>query len=47
MNNVLKENIEEIFADINAYIFEEKSVDTNHCYIDGTKIEANEYVAPK
>ena len=41
MNNVLKENIEEIFADINAYIFEEKSVDTNHCYIDGTKIEAN------
>lgn len=27
--------------DINAYIFEEKSVDINHCYIDGTKIEAN------
>lgn len=24
MNNVLKENIEEIFADINAYIFEKK-----------------------
>lgn len=41
MNHTLIDNIEQIFADINAYIFYEKRVDTNHLYIDGTKIEAN------
>lgn len=41
MNNVLSDSIENIFADINAYIFEEEKVDTDHIYIDGTKIEAN------
>lgn len=33
--------VEQIFIDINAYIFEAYSVDLNHTYIDGTKIEAN------
>ena len=41
MNNVLNGKIEEIFADINAYIFEQENVDMDHVYIDGTKIEAN------
>ena len=41
MNNVLNGKIEEIFADINAYIFEQEKVDLNHVYIDGTKIVAN------
>lgn len=41
MNNVLSDSIENIFVDINAYIFEEEKVDTDHIYIDGTKIEAN------
>lgn len=41
MNNVLSDSIENIFADINAYIFEKEKVDTDHIYIDGTKIEAN------
>ncbi len=37
----LQYTIEEIFADINAYIFEEECVDLEHAYIDGTKMEAN------
>ena len=41
MNKSLCEKIEEIFADINAYIFEKEHVDLNHTYIDGTKISAN------
>ena len=41
INNCLKKNIEEILADINAYIFEKENVDLSHIYIDGTKIEAN------
>lgn len=41
INNCLKKNINEIFADINAYIFEQENVDLDHIYIDGTKIEAN------
>lgn len=41
INNCLKKNIDEIFADINAYIFEKENVDLGHIYIDGTKIEAN------
>jgi transposase len=41
MNNYLKGNIQEIFVEINNYIFEKANVDTNHLYIDGTKIEAN------
>lgn len=41
MNNVLNNNIEKIFAEINAYIFEKENVDLSHLYIDGTKIIAN------
>jgi len=33
--------LEEIFNDINSYIFEVEAVDLKHAYIDGTKIEAN------
>lgn len=39
--NELTTTIEQIFNDINAYIFAQDNVDTNHTYIDGTKIEAN------
>ena len=41
MKNRLCNTIEEIFAEINAYIFAEENVDLNHVYIDGTKIRAN------
>ena len=34
-------NIEEIFEEINEYIFEKEAVDLRHIYIDGTKITAN------
>ena len=41
IRNELTTTIEQIFNDINAYIFVQDNVDTNHTYIDGTKIEAN------
>ena len=41
INHQLKKTIEEIFLEINRYIFEKESVDLNHIYIDGTKITAN------
>lgn len=41
IRNELTTSIEDIFNDINAYIFEQDKVDLNHTYIDGTKIEAN------
>lgn len=41
MRQYLKCSIEEIFVEINAYIFEQESVDLDHVYIDGTKIRAN------
>ena len=34
-------SVEQIFADVNAYIFRHDHVDLEHAYIDGTKIEAN------
>ena len=37
----LSSSLEDIFNDINSYIFEQFHVDLNHAYIDGTKIEAN------
>ena len=37
----LKDSLEEIFNDINRYMFSQMGVDLNHAYIDGTKIEAN------
>ena len=40
-NNYLKDNIENIFNEINRVIFQKDKVDLNHIYIDGTKMEAN------
>ena len=37
----LSGSIDQIFNDINSYIFAHEKVDTDHVYIDGTKIEAN------
>lgn len=37
----LGESLEEIFNDLNSYLFGEMEVDLEHAYIDGTKIEAN------
>ena len=37
----LTDSVEEIFVDVNTYIFEKEQVDLDHTYIDGTKIEAN------
>ena len=37
----LSQSLENIFTEINAYIFEKEQVDTNHIYIDGTKRKAN------
>ena len=41
MKDCLANSIEEIFAEINAYIFVKENVDLEHVYIDGTKIRAN------
>ena len=41
MNEILIDSIEDIFNDINSYIFQKDSVDLKHVYIDGTKLEAN------
>ena len=41
MNNCLRGSIEEIFNEINRYIFDVENVDLERVYIDGTKLEAN------
>jgi len=41
INNDLKKNIEEIFLEINTYVFDRENVDLDHVYIDGTKVTAN------
>lgn len=41
IRNKLTSSIEQIFVDINTYIFRKDHVDLEHTYIDGTKIEAN------
>lgn len=41
IRNELTVSIEQIFIDINTYIFQKDHVDLEHTYIDGTKIEAN------
>ena len=41
IRNELTASIEQIFMDINAYIFSKGHVDLQHTYIDGTKMEAN------
>lgn len=41
IRNELTASIEQIFLEINSYIFQKEQVDLEHTYIDGTKIEAN------
>lgn len=41
IRNELTTTVEELFKDLNNYIFAQDSVDLNHLYIDGTKLEAN------
>lgn len=41
IRDALAGSIEDIFRDINAYIFQTEGVVLQHTYIDGTKIEAN------
>lgn len=41
LRNELTDSIEQVFGDVNTYIFEKDHVDLEHTYIDGTKIEAN------
>ena len=41
IKNKLSASIEEIFTEMNRYIFSEADVDLEHVYIDGTKISAN------
>ena len=41
IDNELKLSLDEVFNDINSYMFKQLHVDLKHVYIDGTKIEAN------
>ena len=41
IRNELTDSVEQIFMNINAYIFAKNYVDLQHTYIDDTKIEAN------
>ncbi len=41
IQNCLTERIDEIFVDINEYLFSAEKVDLQHVYIDGTKLRAN------
>lgn len=41
IRNELTDSIQQIFMDVNTYIFEKDHVNLEHTYIDGTKIEAN------
>lgn len=41
IKNDLSESVEAVFRSINKVIFAKEHVDTDHAYIDGTKIEAN------
>ena len=41
INEYLTDSIEDIFKDINEYLFKQGNVDLNHLYIDGSKFEAN------
>ena len=33
-------SLEEVFNEINAYVFDRQNVDLQHAYIDGTKLQA-------
>ena len=41
INNELTESLDDIFNDINRYIFQKEDVDLQHVYLDGTKVRAN------
>lgn len=41
IRNELTGSIQQVFQDVNSYIFEKDHVDLEHAYIDGTKIVAN------
>ena len=41
IHNDLTQSLDDIFTAINGYIFEKEHVDTNHIYIDGTKMKAD------
>ena len=41
IHDELSISLEEIFKEINNYVFEKDAVNRTHAYIDGTKIEAN------
>ena len=41
IRNELTDSIEQVFLDVNTYIFEKDHVDLEHTYIDGPKMEAN------
>ena len=41
IHNELSDSLEDIFNDINNYMFGQLGVDLDHAYIDGTKLEAN------
>ena len=43
INNELTTSIDEIFNDLNRYIFQKEEVDLQHVYMDGTKVRANAY----
>ncbi len=41
INDIIGDNAQTLFEEINRYIFEKEGVDLEHTYIDGTKIRAN------
>jgi transposase len=41
IHNELSASLDEIFNEINSYLFGQLNVDLEHAYIDGTKLEAN------
>lgn len=41
IRNELTDSVEQVFWDVNTYIFEKDHVGLEHTYIDGTEIEAN------
>ena len=41
IDNELKLSLDEVFNDINSYMFKKLHVDLKHVYIDGTKIDSN------
>ena len=44
MSDELSKSIQEIFGEINAYIFAKEHIDTEHVYIDGTKLLCGQHI---